>query len=82
MVVIFRLIILIERRFADVMGGSTDEWAPIVVTRSEHTALTTAWRQQIPYGAGTRNATRAQVEAAAREVYRDYPEILDALGLG
>jgi RHS repeat-associated protein len=72
---------LIEQRFANVMGGATDDWASIVVTRTEHTTFTNAWRRLIPYGAGTQNATRAQVEAAARVIYKDYPEILSALGL-
>ncbi|MCB1257658.1 MAG: hypothetical protein KDB26_11160 [Microthrixaceae bacterium] len=74
---------LIERRFANVMGGNTDDWASIVVTRAEHQQFTNAWRQEIPYGpTGTGMATRAQVEAAARQIYADYPEILRALGLG
>jgi hypothetical protein len=73
---------LIERRFARQIGGSTDDWATIVVTRSEHQVFTNAWRQAIPYGAGTRTASRAQIEGAARQIYSDYPEILRALGLG
>ena len=73
---------LIEKRFANVMGGNTDDWATVVVTRAEHQAFTNAWRQAIPYGAnGTGMATRAQVGGAARNIYRDYPEILKALGL-
>jgi RHS repeat-associated protein len=72
---------LIEKRFADVMGGDPSEWASIVATRSEHQAFTNAWRARIPYGAGTRAATRAQVESAARDIYADYPDILGALGL-
>jgi len=39
-----------------------------------------AWRKAIPYSAGTRTASRAQIEAA-RRIYADYPEILKALGL-
>lgn len=73
---------LIEKRFADVMGGNTDDWATVVVTRAEHQVFTNAWRQAIPYGAGTRNATRADVQRAARQIYADYPEILKGLGLG
>lgn len=73
---------LIERRFARQIGGNTDDWASIVVTRSEHQVFTNAWRQAIPYGAGTRTASRAQIEGAARQIYADYPEILQALGLG
>lgn len=73
---------LIERRFARQMGGNTDDWATIVVTRSEHQVFTNAWRRAIPYGAGTRTASRAQIEGTARQIYSDYPEILRALGLG
>lgn len=62
-------------------GRNPNHWASIVTTRAEHQAFTNAWRGAIPYGAGTRAATRAQVESAARRSYADYPEILRALGL-
>ncbi|MCR6712221.1 MAG: hypothetical protein NVV57_05790 [Demequina sp.] len=71
---------LIEKRFADVMGGNTSDWASIVVTRSEHQAFTNAWRQAIPYG--TRNVTPAMVNNAARDIYGYYPEVGQALGVG
>jgi hypothetical protein len=64
------------------MGGGTNGWPAVVVTRAEHQEFTNAWRQAIPYGSGTRNATPAQVEGAAQQIYADYPEILQALGLG
>ena len=74
---------LIERRFADVMGQTVGDMPSIVVTRAEHQVFTNAWREAIPYGPnGTGMATRAQVEGAARQIYREYPEILQALGLG
>jgi hypothetical protein len=63
------------------MGGNPNDWASVVTTRAEHQAFTNAWREAIPYGAGTRAATRAQVESAAQSIYADYPEILNALGL-
>jgi hypothetical protein len=72
---------LIEQRFASLMGGNTDDWLSIVVTRAEHTNFTNAWRTAIPYGSGTILATRAQVENAARQIYAEYPEILKALAL-
>jgi hypothetical protein len=58
----------------------------IVLTREEHLAFTAAWRRAIGQAndnvaVTTANATREQIEAAAREVYRNYPEILSALGL-
>ncbi|WP_147243136.1 RHS repeat-associated core domain-containing protein [Acidipropionibacterium virtanenii] len=73
---------LIEKRFVRAMGGgNTDEWPTIVVTRAEHQKFTNAWRKEIPYGPGTSNATREDVENAARKIYADYPEILEKLGL-
>ena len=72
---------LIERRFAKILGVSDGEMLSIAVTRGEHQVFTNAWRARIPYGAGTRNATAAAVEEAAREIYSEFPEILSALGL-
>ncbi len=73
---------LIERRFADVMGQSVADMPAVVVTRAEHQVFTNAWREAIPYGpSGTGRAYPAQVEEAARQIYREYPEILQALGL-
>lgn len=74
---------LIERRFADVMGQTVGDMPSVVVTRAEHQVFTNAWREAISYGPnGTGMATRAQVEGAAQQIYREYPEILQALGLG
>jgi len=61
------------------MGQDAAEMLPVVVTREEHQVFTNAWRQAIPLG--SRNVTRAQVEAAAREICADYPEVLAALGM-
>lgn len=72
---------LIEARFRRVIGGNTNDWASIVVTRAEHQAFTNAWRRAIPYGTGTGSANRAMVENAAKSIYAKYPEILKALGL-
>lgn len=63
------------------VGVNTNEWAAIALTRAEHQAFTNAWRQAIPYGLGTRNATPEIIERAAQQVYAKYPEILKALGL-
>lgn len=58
----------------------------IVLTEAEHQVFTNAWRAKIGYEGSnaiktTLTATRADVEKAAREIYKDYPEILNALGL-
>ena len=70
---------LIEKRFSRQMGGKTNDWSTIVVTRAEHQTFTNAWRHAISYGAGTRNASRADIDRAARQIYADYPEILSKL---
>lgn len=72
---------LIEQRFAGVMGQSVGDMASVAVTKAEHQAFTNAWRQAIPYGDGTANATPAQIRSAASQIYADYPDILSALGL-
>ncbi len=70
---------LIEQRFVrvmrDTLGASTNDWASIAVTRTEHQVFTNAWRAEIPYGATrTGAATAEQVTAAARRIYADYPD--------
>ena len=84
---------LIEQRFvrvmAETLGTNTNAWQSIVLTIEEHQAFTNAWRARIGYngqaagsfGVTTSTATREQIIQAAREVYRNYPEILRALGL-
>jgi len=62
------------------MGQTPRNMSAIVVTRIEHRVFTNQWRQAIPYG--SRNVTPNMVNNAARNIYRDYPEILQALGLG
>jgi hypothetical protein len=72
---------LIEKRFAALLGQKADEMASIALTEAEHQAFTNAWRKLIPYGEGTVDATRKQIEDATREIYKDFPEILKKLGL-
>ena len=72
---------LLEKRFAGVLGQSTDDMLSVAVTQAEHQVFTNAWRQAIPYGAGTSAATPELITATARQVYSGYPEILKALGL-
>lgn len=72
---------LIEKRFAGVLGSSPGSMLSVGVTKAEHQIFTNAWRKMIPYGEGTANATREQIMKAAREIYKDYPDILKALGL-
>jgi RHS repeat-associated protein len=77
---------LIEKRFAKVWGEKADEMMSIVLTKEEHAAFTKAWREAIPYsnsGAiiNTSNVTKEFIIETAREIYKDHPVILEALGL-
>jgi hypothetical protein len=72
---------LLEQRFASLLGQEAQKMLAIALTPAEHQAFTNAWRQVIPYGQGTANATRQQVLDAARQIYSRHPEILKALGL-
>lgn len=59
----------------------------IVVTDAEHIKFTVAWRCAIGYSTdinaliNTRTALKPDIEVAAKQIYKDYPEILKALGL-
>ncbi|CAA9194595.1 hypothetical protein [Flavobacterium collinsii] len=58
----------------------------IAVTAEEHQIFTNAWRAEIGYKSDkalirTTNATKDQIQSAAKKVYKDYPQILKALGL-
>jgi hypothetical protein len=48
---------VVEQRFAGVMGGNATQRMSVAVTPAEHQVFTNAWRQAIPYGAGTKAAT-------------------------
>ncbi len=72
---------LIEKRFSDVMVQEKGQMASMAVTPLEHQAFTNQWRAAIPYGAGTQAATKHQVLSTAKDIYKNYPAILTALGL-
>ena len=75
---------LIEQRFAGKLGLDPASIPSIVLTREEHQAFTGAWRNAIGYdnmgsAIRTSTATLEDVWMAAQSVYRDYPELLDAV---
>ena len=78
---------LIEKRFARLLGiTNTNEMLSIVLTKAEHQAFTNAWKSMIGYNNSnsllrTSTATKEDVMNAAREVYKNYPGILNQLGL-
>ena len=77
----------------DKFGKTTDDWLSIVVDKgkvgSEHYNFSEAWIKAIGKDGGpvgwtgttTSTATIDDILEAARKIYKDYPEILKALGL-
>jgi len=72
---------LIPQRFARLIGQNVSDMLSVALTTAEHQGFTNAWRAKIGYGKGTAGATPQQVMDAAWEIYKDYPDILHALGL-
>ena len=70
---------LIEKRFVKNTGINPNSMQSIVVTKEEHRLFTNQWRKEIPYG--TKDLTRDQIMEVAKEIYKDYPEILKALNI-
>ncbi|MDH7447548.1 DUF6443 domain-containing protein [Aquimarina sp. 2201CG14-23] len=75
---------LLEQRFAKVLGLKPGQMKSIVLSPSEHQAFTNAWRKAIPYSnsssaINTATATKAQIQQAAQQIYKSYPEILKQL---
>jgi RHS repeat-associated protein len=71
---------LIEKRFARFFGKA-GHMLSAGLSPEVHQAFTNAWRTAIPYGRGTAAATGESVLNAAREIYKDSQQILNALGL-
>ncbi|WP_019502247.1 SpvB/TcaC N-terminal domain-containing protein [Pseudanabaena sp. PCC 6802] len=77
---------LIEKRFAKILGISANKIESIALTKTEHQLFTNAWRQAIGYVGDTNiintaNVTKEQILNAARNIYKEYPYILQKLGL-
>jgi len=72
---------LLEQRFATVLKMDPKTMLSAALPKHKHQVFTNAWRGQIGYGAGTKNASVQDVEKAARAVYLKYPGILRQLGL-
>jgi hypothetical protein len=72
---------LIPQRFSVLFGESVRDMKCIVVTIAEHQVFTKKWRDVFNHGADTAAATKEAVLKEAKNIYKDYPEILKALGL-
>ncbi len=87
---------LFEKRLAqspairNFLGSDTGKWKSILLDKKlEHLDFSAAWQKAIGYkghspgwtGFNSDNVTVEAMKRAAREIYKDYPEILKALGL-
>lgn len=50
----------------------------VAVTPAEHQAFTNAWRDVFKYGMDYSTLTPEIIWDAAQDIYKDYPELLDA----
>lgn len=74
---------------ANFLGSNTGNWNSIVLTPGEHAIFNAQWQKAIGYeghaagwtGFNSNNVTVEAMKNAAREIYKNYPEILKALGL-
>ena len=74
---------LLEKRFRKFFKPppSAGSMIAMVLTKAEHRVFTNAWRTAFPYGQKIATKGKKQFKNVAKEVYKDYPEILKALGL-
>lgn len=71
------------------LGPDTNDWLSIVLSKEEYKMFIGDWIKAIGKdgesigwtGKTTSTATIKNIEEAARKIYKDYPEILKALGL-
>ena len=75
---------LIEERFAKLLNLDPEKIPGIVLTKAEHQRFTNAWRDFIGYtgqkmSLTTKTASPEDVWKAAQEVYKDFPELLEAV---
>jgi hypothetical protein len=69
---------IIPERFASLLNMSSgDMFAVAVKYPEEHQTFTNMWRNLIPYGSGTANATKQIVWEAAQQIYAEYPALLE-----
>jgi len=70
---------IIEKRFfKHVKDFNTDDMLSVAVTKEEHKAFTQAWRDAFKYGTDYSELEPWEIWEKASEIYRDYPELLEA----
>jgi len=70
---------IIEQRLAKSLHLDPNKMLSVAVTVEEHRAFTKAWRDAIKYGTNYDQVSVTQVYLHATEIYREYPELLEAV---
>jgi len=70
---------IIEARFAKVFGLKESEMPAVVIPKALHKTFTRQWRKEFPYGKAINGLTREKIWDKAKEIYKDYPELLQAV---
>ena len=75
---------IVEKRFANTLGvDDTNDMLSVAVTKEDHQLFTNAWRKAIGYvndnnAVNTATATQEQIWSAAKDIYANYSDLLDA----
>ena len=69
---------IIEQRLVKHLGIDLNSMLSVAVTAAEHQKFTNKWRDLFRYGMDYSDVTIEMLWDAAQEIYKDYPEILDA----
>jgi hypothetical protein len=60
------------------LGIDANNMLSVALTKWEHNIFTMAWRAAFPYGMDYSTLTVDDIWDVAQQIYKDYPELLDA----
>ena len=69
---------IIEKRLVKHLDIDIDNMLSVAVTKTEHQQFTNAWRAAFAYGMDYSTLTVDDIWDVAQEIYKDYPEVLEA----
>ena len=69
---------VVEKRLVKYLGIDSSSMLSVAVTKSEHQKFTNAWRGIIKYGTDYSTLGKDEIYAAAKAVYKDYPDLIQA----
>ena len=74
---------LLEKRLRAAFNPkpSAGSMISMVLTKAEHRIFTNTWRKAILYGTKYKKLSEKFIKDTVKDIYKEYPEILKALGL-